>query len=166
MADERKNKCVNHYSRNSFSCFWLFILRKYLPLIRTSQQHIVKDKNEKEVSYESSLASISHFAYAHLFISNAYTSFSRQKLIPMGEAIGIQLQLSHVFVAHDVLLASNQWMKGGAVIEKINDIPVKSLAEAKQAVAKDGQQNGRSIVKANKLHWNYKTKKQSMSFPF
>ena len=84
----------------------------------------------------------------------------------MGEAIGIQLQLSHVFVAHDVLLASNQWMKGGAVIEKINDIPVKSLAEAKQAVAKDGQQNGRSIVKANKLHWNYKTKKQSMSFPF
>ena len=45
----------------------------------------------------------------------------------MGEAIGIQLQLSHVFVAHDVLLASNQWMKGGAVIEKINDITVKHL---------------------------------------
>jgi len=66
--------------------------------------------------------------------------FAAKKLIPMGEAIGIQLQLSHVFVAHDVLLASNQWMKGGAVIEKINEIPVKTLADAKQAVATQGQQ--------------------------
>jgi len=66
--------------------------------------------------------------------------FAAKKLIPMGEAIGIQLQLSHVFVAHDVLLASNQWMKGGAVIEKINEIPVKTLADAKQAVAQQGQQ--------------------------
>ncbi len=67
-------------------------------------------------------------------------AFAAKKLIPMGEAIGIQLQLSHVFVAHDVLLASNQWMKGGAVIEKINEIPVKTLADAKQAVATQGQQ--------------------------
>jgi len=67
-------------------------------------------------------------------------AFAAKKLIPMGEAIGIQLQLSHVFVAHDVLLASNQWMKGGAVIEKINDITVKTLADAKKAVARQGQQ--------------------------
>jgi len=66
--------------------------------------------------------------------------FAAKKLIPMGEAIGIQLQLSHVFVAHDVLLASNQWMKGGAVIEKINDITVKTLADAKKAVARQGEQ--------------------------
>ncbi|GLC88773.1 SpoIVB peptidase S55 domain-containing protein [Lysinibacillus piscis] len=67
-------------------------------------------------------------------------AFAAKKLIPMGEAIGIQLQLSHVFVAHDVLLASNEWMKGGAVVEKINDTAVKTLAEAKQAIAQKGQQ--------------------------
>ena len=67
-------------------------------------------------------------------------ALAAKKLIPMGEAIGIQLQLSHVFVAHDILLASNQWMKGGSVIEKINDISVKTLADAKQVIQKGGQQ--------------------------
>ncbi|KOS68118.1 peptidase [Lysinibacillus contaminans] len=67
-------------------------------------------------------------------------ALAAKKLIPMGEAIGIQLQLSHVFVAHDILLASNQWMKGGAVIEKIDDMSVKTLADAKQAIKKNGQQ--------------------------
>ena len=63
-----------------------------------------------------------------------------KKLIPMGEAIGIQLQLSHVFVAHDILLASNQWRKGGSVIEKINGMSVKTLVDAKQAIQNGGQQ--------------------------
>ena len=67
-------------------------------------------------------------------------ALAAKKLIPMGEAIGIQLQLSHVFVAHDILLASNQWIKGGAVIEKINNKSVKTLADAKQAIQKNGQQ--------------------------
>lgn len=67
-------------------------------------------------------------------------ALASKKLIPMGEAIGIQLQLSHVFVAHDILLASNQWMKGGAVIVKINNMSVKTLADAKQAIQENGQQ--------------------------
>lgn len=67
-------------------------------------------------------------------------ALAAKKLIPMGEAIGIQLQLSHVFVAHDVLLSSNKWMKGGTVVEKINDVSVKTLADAQQAIQKSGQQ--------------------------
>ena len=67
-------------------------------------------------------------------------ALAAKKLIPMGEAIGIQLQLSQVFAAHDILLASNQWIKGGAVIEKINDTSINTLTDAKQAIKKDGQQ--------------------------
>lgn len=67
-------------------------------------------------------------------------ALAAKKLIPMGEAIGIQLQLSHVFVAHDVLLSSNKWMKGGTVVEKINDVSVRTLADAQQAIQKSGQQ--------------------------
>ncbi|MFJ7735510.1 SpoIVB peptidase S55 domain-containing protein [Lysinibacillus sp. NPDC097287] len=67
-------------------------------------------------------------------------ALAAKKLIPMGEAIGIQLQLSHVFVAHDILLSSNKWMKGGAVVEKINGVSVKTLADAQQATQKNGQQ--------------------------
>ena len=67
-------------------------------------------------------------------------ALAAKKLIPMGEAIGIQLQLSHVFVAHDILLSSNKWVKGGAVVEKINDVTVKTLADAQKAIQKSGQQ--------------------------
>lgn len=67
-------------------------------------------------------------------------ALAAKKLIPMGESIGIQLQLSHVFVAHDVLLASNKWVKGGTVVEKINNVSVKTLADAHQAIQNSGQQ--------------------------
>ncbi|MFJ7951827.1 SpoIVB peptidase S55 domain-containing protein [Lysinibacillus sp. NPDC096418] len=67
-------------------------------------------------------------------------ALAAKKLIPMGESIGIQLQLSHVFVAHDVLLSSNKWVKGGTVVEKINNVSVKTLADAHQAIQNSGQQ--------------------------
>lgn len=78
-----------------------------------------------------------------VFLCLPIQAFAAKKLIPMGEAIGIQLQLSHVFVAHDVLLASNQWMKGGAVIEKINDTTVKHLMMPNKLLRNRGNRHGR-----------------------
>ncbi|MEG0261295.1 MAG: SpoIVB peptidase S55 domain-containing protein [Lysinibacillus sp.] len=61
-------------------------------------------------------------------------ALAAKKLIPMGEAIGIQLQLSHVFIAHDVLLSSDKWLKGGAIIEKINDKSVQTVSNAEEVL--------------------------------
>ena len=55
-----------------------------------------------------------------------------KKLIPMGESIGIQLQLPFVYVAHDVLLPNGQWLKKGDVITDVNGDSVSSVEKLKQ----------------------------------
>lgn len=47
-------------------------------------------------------------------------SFAKE-LIPMGHSIGVQLQMPYVFVSHDVLLSSGEWLKQGERISKVND---------------------------------------------
>ena len=42
MADERKTNALTIIPETVSAVSGFFILRKYLPLIRTSQQHIVK----------------------------------------------------------------------------------------------------------------------------
>ncbi|RHW38460.1 peptidase [Lysinibacillus yapensis] len=54
-----------------------------------------------------------------------------KKLIPMGESIGIQLQLPFIYVAHDVLLPNGQWLKKGDVITGVNGTNVTSLEKMK-----------------------------------
>ncbi|NLY80260.1 MAG: peptidase [Lysinibacillus sp.] len=55
-----------------------------------------------------------------------------KKLIPMGESIGIQLQLPFVYVAHDVLLPNGQWLKKGDIIKEVNGKPIESIDGIKQ----------------------------------
>lgn len=55
-----------------------------------------------------------------------------KKLIPMGESIGIQLQLPFIYVAHDVLLPNGQWLKKGDVITGVNGAKVTSLEKMEQ----------------------------------
>src|SRR5690606_13972347 len=55
-----------------------------------------------------------------------------KKLIPMGESIGIQLQLPFVYVAHDVLLPNGQWLKNGDIIKEVNGKPIESIDGIKQ----------------------------------
>lgn len=43
-----------------------------------------------------------------------------RELIPMGQSIGVQLQMPYVFVTHDVLLQSGEWLKQGEKVSKIN----------------------------------------------
>lgn len=67
-----------------------------------------------------------------VFVLSPSTFASAKKLIPMGESIGIQLQLPFVYVAHDVLLPNGQWLKKGDVITKVNGLPVTSIEKLKQ----------------------------------
>lgn len=52
-----------------------------------------------------------------------------KKLIPMGQSIGVSLQLSFVYVANDVLLESGSWLKGGMIVEKIDHQPIVSVED-------------------------------------
>jgi stage IV sporulation protein B len=56
-----------------------------------------------------------------------------KKLIPMGESIGIQLELPFIYVAHDVLLPNGQWLKKGDMIMEVNGKPVDSIEELKES---------------------------------
>jgi len=55
-----------------------------------------------------------------------------KKLIPMGESIGIQLQLPFVYVAHDVLLPSGEWLKKGDFITELNGRKINSVSTLKE----------------------------------
>ena len=66
-----------------------------------------------------------------VFILSPSVAFAK-KLIPMGESIGIQLQLPFVYVAHDVLLPNGQWLKKGDVITDVNGDSVSSVEKLKQ----------------------------------
>lgn len=52
-----------------------------------------------------------------------------KKLIPMGQSIGVALQLSFVYVAHDVLLESGSWLKGGMIVEKVDEQSISSVED-------------------------------------
>ncbi|HWK24035.1 MAG TPA: SpoIVB peptidase S55 domain-containing protein [Ureibacillus sp.] len=67
-----------------------------------------------------------------VFVFSPNAEAFAKKLIPMGESIGIQLQLPFVYVAHDVLLPNGQWLKKGDVIEEINGSEVSSVEKLKQ----------------------------------
>lgn len=69
------------------------------------------------------------------FVFSPITSASAKKLIPMGESIGIQLQLPFVYVAHDVLLPNGQWLKKGDVITGVNGETINSVEKLKQNLA-------------------------------
>lgn len=48
------------------------------------------------------------------------TSVYARQLIPMGQSIGIQLQLPFVYISNDVLLPDGQWLKKGDMITELN----------------------------------------------
>ncbi|MDN4493352.1 SpoIVB peptidase S55 domain-containing protein [Ureibacillus aquaedulcis] len=72
------------------------------------------------------------FIILMVFILSPNAEAFAKKLIPMGESIGIQLQLPFVYVAHDVLLPNGQWLKKGDVIKGINGSEVSSVDKIKQ----------------------------------
>lgn len=56
--------------------------------------------------------------------SNIYA----RQLIPMGQSIGIQLQLPFVYISHDVLLPDGQWLKQGDMVTELNGQKLSKLA--------------------------------------
>ena len=62
-----------------------------------------------------------------LFLICIPLQVSAKQLIPMGHSIGVQLEMPYVYVSHDLLLESGEWLKQGERIVKINGKPVTNL---------------------------------------
>ncbi|WP_342511447.1 SpoIVB peptidase S55 domain-containing protein [Sporosarcina sp. FSL K6-1522] len=62
-------------------------------------------------------------------------------LIPMGQSIGIKMELSGIFVTNDVMVEDDHWLKAGDLIEQVDQVEVKALADfEKMATGLDDEQ--------------------------
>ncbi|MER2106665.1 MAG: SpoIVB peptidase S55 domain-containing protein [Solibacillus sp.] len=64
-----------------------------------------------------------------LFLWSLSTVAEAKQLIPMGHSIGIQLQLPHLYVTHDVLLPEGVWLKQGDKVMEMNSQKVTKLEQ-------------------------------------
>lgn len=61
---------------------------------------------------------------------------SAKELIPMGQSIGIQLKLPFVYVSHDILLPSGEWLRQG---DKLMTVDGETIQNTKQLETKEGK---------------------------
>ncbi|WP_336823207.1 SpoIVB peptidase S55 domain-containing protein [Sporosarcina sp. USHLN248] len=70
-----------------------------------------------------------------IFSSFTSAAFAEEDtLIPMGHSIGIQMELSGVFVTNDVLIYEGQWLKAGDGVKKIDEQSIHTLREFEQTL--------------------------------
>jgi len=50
-------------------------------------------------------------------------------LIPMGQSIGIKMDLSGVYITNDVMISKDNWLKAGDLIGQLDDVAVSTLHE-------------------------------------
>src|SRR5690606_9861506 len=82
------------------------------------------------------------------FQSDIHAS-SGDRVIPMGHSIGIQMDLSGIFVTNDVLVNNEQWLKAGDSIVRLNGTDIMSLGDFEHAMMK---------TKKEKIHMNISRK--------
>jgi stage IV sporulation protein B len=73
-------------------------------------------------------------------------SANNEKLIPMGQSIGIKMDLSGVFVTSDVMINRDQWLKAGDVIEEVDKVAVKQLRDFEKALSNTREKNEVTVL--------------------
>ncbi|WP_203246957.1 SpoIVB peptidase S55 domain-containing protein [Sporosarcina beigongshangi] len=68
------------------------------------------------------------------FTTNA-TFAQDGSLIPMGHSIGIQMELSGVFITNDVMISKDHWLKSGDLLEKLDDVEIGTLTDFEKALS-------------------------------
>ncbi len=84
---------------------------------------------------------------------NNISASTVERVIPMGHSIGIQMDLSGIFVTNDVLVNNEQWLKAGDSIIRLNGTDIISLNDFEQVVAK---------AKIEKIHMHIERKGASV----
>ncbi|MGN7387788.1 SpoIVB peptidase S55 domain-containing protein [Sporosarcina sp. SAFN-015] len=95
------------------------------------------------------------FATLLLFLpfQHDISASSSERVIPMGHSIGIQMDLSGIFVTNDVLINNEQWLKAGDSINRLNGTDIVSLNDFEKVMAKANK---------GKIHMNISRKGKSV----
>jgi stage IV sporulation protein B len=56
-----------------------------------------------------------------------------ETLIPMGQSIGIKLDLSGVYITNDVMISKDNWLKAGDLIGQLDNVAVSTLQDYEKA---------------------------------
>lgn len=64
---------------------------------------------------------------------------NEKMLIPMGQSIGIHMNLAGIFITNDVMIGDDQWLLSGDLIEKVNETPIKALTDFQQFLIKKNE---------------------------
>lgn len=89
------------------------------------------------MGWSKQLKLIVSFSVVLLFmpISTDAASGNDGSLIPMGQSIGIKMDLSGVFITNDVLLGKDEWLKAGDLIGQVGAIAISKLENFEQALS-------------------------------
>lgn len=94
------------------------------------------------MGWREQLKLIVSFSVVLLFlpINAIAASANEDTLIPMGHSIGIQMDLSGVFLINDVSLGKDEWLKAGDSVEKVNQTAILKLEHFESALVDIGKQ--------------------------
>jgi stage IV sporulation protein B len=90
------------------------------------------------MGWSKQLKLIVSFSVVLLFMpinTEAAASGKGGTLIPMGQSIGIKMDLSGVFITNDVLLGEDEWLKAGDLIGQVDDVPIAHLKNFEDALS-------------------------------
>jgi stage IV sporulation protein B len=99
----------------------------------------------KRLMLSASFAALLFF----LPFQNVISATSGDRVIPMGHSIGIQMDLSGIYVTNDVLVNDEQWLKAGDSITRLNGTDMLSLSDFEKVMTK---------TKNDKIHMNISRK--------
>jgi len=103
----------------------------------------------KRLMLSASFATLLFF----LPFQNYISASSSERVIPMGHSIGIQMDLSGIFVTNDVLINNEKWLKAGDSIIRLNGTDIISLRDFERVLAKANK---------GKIHMNISRKGASV----
>ncbi|MGX9135216.1 SpoIVB peptidase S55 domain-containing protein [Rummeliibacillus sp. JY-2-4R] len=85
-----------------------------------------------------------------------------KKVIPMGDSIGVELQLADITVSNDVLLQNGSWLKRGDLVEAVNDKSVKRLENIHEIIKTSSKDSITLTVNRDNSDKKVKVKREEM----
>ena len=77
-------------------------------------------------------------SFSVLFLFMPFTTdaaFAKdESLIPMGQSIGIKMDLSGVYITNDVMISKDNWLKAGDLIGQIESVTIGTLTRIRKSI--------------------------------
>ncbi|MBB5169472.1 SpoIVB peptidase S55 domain-containing protein [Rummeliibacillus stabekisii] len=98
-----------------------------------------------------------------ILLSMSTMASAAKKVIPMGDSIGVELQLANVTVSNDVLLQEGSWLKRGDIVKKVNKTKIKKLENIHQILKSSSKDAIKMTVGRDGEDQTVKVRKEEMA---